>query len=60
VAGGLSPYIRDEDTAAMRELFPRVRQVTVKGAGHWVHADAPDVVVEVLRRLLHGRRPGVH
>lgn len=50
--GGESSYIRDEDAEVMRGYFPKVRQVTVKGAGHWVHTDAPDVVVETVRRLL--------
>ena len=36
---------------AMRRLFPRTRKVVVKDAGHWVHAQKPDVVVDVLRRL---------
>jgi pimeloyl-ACP methyl ester carboxylesterase len=36
----------------MRALFPKVRQVTVKGASHWVHTDAPEVMVEALRRFL--------
>jgi len=35
----------------MRELFPKVRLVTVKNAGHWVHADRPEVVVELLQYL---------
>lgn len=58
VAGSASPYVRDKDAGAMRALFPRVRLVTVKDAGHWVHSEAPEVVTEVLRRLLHGRPPG--
>jgi pimeloyl-ACP methyl ester carboxylesterase len=37
----------------MRELFPRVRSLTIKGAGHWVHADQPQVFATVLRRFLH-------
>ena len=36
----------------MRALFPRVRLVTVPGAGHWVHSEAPDAVVSELRRFL--------
>ncbi len=52
IAGGDSAYIRDEDTEAMRRLFPRVRQLTVKGASHWVHTDAPGVVVAALRRFI--------
>jgi pimeloyl-ACP methyl ester carboxylesterase len=52
VAGSESPYIADEDLPAMQALFPKVRQLTVKGASHWVHTDAPDVVVEALRRFV--------
>jgi pimeloyl-ACP methyl ester carboxylesterase len=37
----------------MRRLFPRVQLVTVKNAGHWVHADQPDVFVRTLQRFLH-------
>lgn len=54
IAGELSGYVRPEDGEAMRALFPRTRLVTVKGAGHWVHTDAPGVVIETLRRVLAG------
>jgi pimeloyl-ACP methyl ester carboxylesterase len=52
IGGGDSPYIDEADMATMRALFPKVRQLTVKGASHWVHTDAPDVVVEALRRFV--------
>ncbi len=52
LAGSESGYVRDEDVEGMRALFPRTRLVTVNGAGHWVHTDAPDVVIETLRRVL--------
>ena len=32
--------------------FPRARPVVVKGVGHWVHTEAPEVVTETLRRVL--------
>ena len=51
--GGNSEYVRDHDAVTMRELFPQVRKVTVKGAGHWVHTDAPAVVIDTLRQLLN-------
>ena len=51
IAGEDSPYISPEDADAMRALFPRTRLVTVKGATHWVHTDAPEIVVEALRRF---------
>lgn len=51
VAGADSRYVRPEHEDVMRQLFPRTRKVVVKHAGHWVHAQKPDVVVDVLRRL---------
>jgi pimeloyl-ACP methyl ester carboxylesterase len=36
----------------MRALFPRVRKLTVKDAGHWVHTDQPEITVTALRSLL--------
>ena len=52
LGGDRSNYIRDEDAPRMRELFPNVRRMTVKNAGHWVHADQPEVVVAALRHFL--------
>ncbi len=52
IAGESSPYVKDRHRAAMDSLFPRTRQLTIKGAGHWVHADQPEVFVSALRRFL--------
>ncbi|MDC5696910.1 alpha/beta fold hydrolase [Intrasporangium calvum] len=52
VAGGDSPYIDREDAETMRRYFPLARQFTIKGAAHWVHTDAPEIMVEALRRVL--------
>ena len=52
VAGAESTYITDRDAEPMRALFPRVTQVTVKDAGHWVHSDDPDGFVTVVRHFL--------
>lgn len=57
LVGGDSSYVRDEDTEQMRELFPRARPVVVKGVGHWVHSEAPEVVTETLRRVLRSLPP---
>lgn len=51
LAGADSGYVRPEHDDVMRRLFPRVRKVVVKDAGHWVHAQKPDVVVDVLNQL---------
>ena len=52
LVGEESGYVKDSDTEQMRALFPRARPVVVKGVGHWVHSEAPDVVTETLRRVL--------
>jgi pimeloyl-ACP methyl ester carboxylesterase len=54
IAGGESPYVQKDDDERMRRLFPLTRLLTIKGAGHWVHTDAPEIVVEALRRVLRG------
>ncbi len=51
MSGERSDYVRPEYADAMRTLFPRTQLVTVKGAGHWVHADRPEVFQATLRRF---------
>jgi esterase len=53
LAGANSSYVRPDYAPAMRSLFPRVRLVTIKDAGHWLHTDQPMVFLNVLRRFLH-------
>jgi len=54
IRGGKSDYIRDADLELIHRIFPRAEVCTVPGAGHWVHADAPEAacgaVAEFLRR----------
>jgi len=52
VAGGDSGYITEEVTDEMGRWFPTNRRVTIKGAGHWVHSEKPEVFLEVLERFL--------
>jgi pimeloyl-ACP methyl ester carboxylesterase len=52
VGGADSRYVAPEHVAAMDRLFPLNRRVTVKGAGHWVHSEQPEVFLEVLRRFV--------
>lgn len=49
VLGGLSRYVRPEHRPRILQHFPRARFVTLKNAGHWVHADDPDGVLAVLK-----------
>lgn len=41
VSGEQSDYIRPEDHALIRGLFPRATFRVIPGAGHWVHAESP-------------------
>ncbi|MGL5860384.1 MAG: alpha/beta fold hydrolase [Phycicoccus sp.] len=52
LVGAESGYVGEGDVAGMRSLFPRTRLVTVNGAGHWVHTDAPAVVAETVLRVV--------
>jgi pimeloyl-ACP methyl ester carboxylesterase len=52
IAGATSHYVLDRDRARMEQLFPHTRLVRIKGAGHWVHSEQPEVFVETLRRFL--------
>lgn len=52
IVGGRSDYVQPEHQEPMRRLFPRVRAVTLKRAGHWVHADDPEGMIATLRAVL--------
>ena len=52
LAGGRSDYIRPEYRPAMRALFPAMRLVTLRDAGHWVHADDPEGFLGVAETFL--------
>ncbi|MEE2862057.1 MAG: alpha/beta fold hydrolase [Paracoccus sp. (in: a-proteobacteria)] len=56
--GARSDYVDEAGETALREFFPQVRVVTLKDAGHWLHADAPEAVAETLAAFLgDGREP---
>lgn len=52
VAGETSDYIRPEARPTIRALFPAARFVTVKRAGHWLHADNPAGFLAVVEAFL--------
>ena len=52
VAGERSDYIRAEHRPAIRALFPHARFVTLKDAGHWLHADNPAGFLGIVRAFL--------
>lgn len=52
IRGEDSDYIMDDDVPAIRERFPTAEVVTIEGAGHWVHADQPEALAEVVTNFL--------
>jgi esterase len=52
MAGALSPYIRAEDHAAFRALFPQISFVSIPRAGHWLHAENPEGFNAALKDFL--------
>jgi pimeloyl-ACP methyl ester carboxylesterase len=52
IAGARSNYIQPEDRPVFRALFPAVKFVTLKDAGHWLHADNPAGFIAILQAFL--------
>jgi esterase len=50
--GELSNYILESDFDAIAEKFPNSEIHTIKGAGHWVHAEAPEEFYTVVRNFI--------
>jgi pimeloyl-ACP methyl ester carboxylesterase len=61
IAGARSTYVLPDDRPRMDALFPSTRLVKVKGAGHWVHSEQPEIFLTTLRLFLDGveRRHGL-
>jgi pimeloyl-ACP methyl ester carboxylesterase len=52
IRGERSNYLRDDDMTAIQKLFPRVKLCEIAGAGHWVHAEAPEAFLRTVREFL--------
>jgi esterase len=52
ISGGDSEYIRAMDHQMIRDIFPTADFVSIPGAGHWVHAEQPDLLVKTIRYFL--------
>lgn len=52
IAGSKSDYITNEDHDLIREHFPKALIATVKDAGHWVHAEKPKELGEMVIEFL--------
>lgn len=52
IRGAASRYVKDEDMLRIQELFPRSTLSTVPEAGHWVHADQPEILKNMVINFL--------
>ncbi len=48
IRGEKSPYIKDEDSLVINRFFPGSQLVTIPDAGHWLHAEQPEVFLKTL------------
>lgn len=46
ISGGKSDYIMPEDHKVIKELYPRARIEIIENAGHWVHAEQPNAIID--------------
>ncbi len=52
ISGSKSRYILTEDEPRIKELFPNAEFKVIDGAGHWVHAEKPEEIFEILKEFL--------
>lgn len=52
VRGGNSDYITDSDWPSIVSIFPRAKLETIQGAAHWVHAEKPEALFQVMYTFL--------
>lgn len=52
VAGGNSDYITDQDHELIKNHFPKATIISIKEAGHWVHAEKPEELGKVVIEFL--------
>jgi len=55
VAGSTSDYLQPSHNAVIHGLFPKATFDVIQGAGHWVHAERPDVFLSVINNFLTPR-----
>lgn len=53
IRGEKSDYIREQDLPEIQHLFPGSKVVTISGAGHWVHAEAPEKFLKITKQFLN-------
>lgn len=52
LSGGASDYVNASHRGAIKGLFPKARFASIKGAGHWLHAERPREVIATVEAWL--------
>ncbi len=52
IRGENSPYVRDADVGKIKAMFPKAIFLTVKNAGHWLHAEKPEIVRNAVKKFI--------
>lgn len=52
IHGGSSKFVRHSYMPTIARYFPNHMLTTIRGAGHWVHAEAPDDTLALLKQYL--------
>jgi len=52
INGGASNFVKASHMPVIARYFPNYMLTTIRGAGHWVHAEAPDDTLALLKRYL--------
>ena len=54
IKGGDSEYIQQEHRQAILSRFPKANVKIVPGAGHWLHAEKPELLASIITRFMTG------
>ena len=52
IRGENSHYIVEPDLVMIKRLFPDAQVVTIRNAGHWLHAEQPEAVVAIIKKQI--------
>jgi esterase len=52
LAGNLSDYLLDQHQAKVCELFPNSQFASIPNAGHWLHAEQPEQVIDIINNFI--------
>jgi len=52
ISGGSSSFVKQQYIKSIAEYFPNYMLTSLKGAGHWVHAERPTETVLLLKKYL--------